>query len=70
MGPTFTRGTSPESISFATGVMTNKMEAGAFPPIDFPICDVRDVAKAHVEACIRDEANNTRFIVAKSMPCN
>lgn len=44
------------------------MPGGAFPPIEFPFCDVRDVAKAHVEACVRDEAKNMRFIVADPRP--
>lgn len=44
------------------------LQGGAFPPIDFPLCDVRDVAKAHLEACVRDEAKNMRFIVAQPRP--
>jgi nucleoside-diphosphate-sugar epimerase len=57
MGPTFTRGTF-ESGKFASEVMMGKSPGGALPPIEFGLCDVRDVAKAHVEACLRDEANN------------
>jgi len=48
----------------------NKMAIPSFPPIDFPLCDVRDVAKAHLEACVRDEAKNMRFIVAEPRPFN
>jgi hypothetical protein len=67
MGPTFTRG-SFESGKFASEVMMGTSPGGALPPIEFGLCDVRDVAKAHVEACLRDEANNQRFIVAEGKP--
>ena len=67
MGPTFTKG-SFESGDMCKAVMMNTMQSKKFPPIDFPLCDVRDVAKAHVEACLKDEANNQRFIVAESRP--
>ncbi len=36
----------------------------AAPKISFPVCDVRDVALAHVEAMLRPAAANQRFIVA------
>ena len=48
----------------------NKLPFPSFPPIDMPLCDVRDVAKAHLEACVRDEAKNMRFIVAQLRPLN
>ena len=50
--------------------MMNKLPFPSFPPIDMPLCDVRDVAKAHLEACVRDEAKNMRFIVAEPRPFN
>lgn len=50
--------------------MMGTFPGGAFPPIDFFFCDVRDVAKAHLEACVRPEANNQRFIVAEPRPFN
>ena len=37
----------------------------ASPKIIFPVCDVRDVAAAHVEAMLRPEAAGQRFIVAE-----
>ncbi|MGL4397287.1 MAG: SDR family oxidoreductase [Hyphomicrobium sp.] len=37
----------------------------AAPRIRFPVCDVRDVAAAHVEALIRPQAAGERFIVAE-----
>lgn len=69
MGPTFTKGKF-ESGEMCAGVMMNKMKTGSFLPAEFPLCDVRDVAKAHLEACVRDEAKNMRFIVAQLRPLN
>lgn len=34
------------------------------PKLSYPTADVRDVAKAHLEAAIRPEAANRRFIIA------
>ena len=34
----------------------------AFPKLNFCVVDVRDVARAHIEAMVRPEANGERFI--------
>ncbi|MBR9826247.1 MAG: aldehyde reductase [Alphaproteobacteria bacterium] len=36
----------------------------AFPPLAFGVVDVRDIAKAHVEAMLRPEAAGERFIMS------
>ena len=69
MGPTFTRGNFT-SGDFCKGVLMGTFPGGALPPIDFVLCDVRDVAEAHVQACLRPEADNQRFIVAEARPFN
>lgn len=34
------------------------------PPVNFPICDVREVAQAHLSAIKEPEARNKRFIIS------
>ena len=46
-------------------VVTGKFR---FLPIDFPFCDVRDVAEAHLQCVLNQESDNKRFILAQSYP--
>jgi hypothetical protein len=39
------------------------------PNLYIPSCDVRDVAKAHVNAMILDSAINNRHIIVNSVEC-
>lgn len=39
------------------------------PNFNFPVCDVRDVALAHLKAMILDEAKNNRHLVASRQEC-
>jgi len=60
IGPNF------NSASFSSGDMVGGCLTGAMPAIPavyFPMVDVRDVAKAHLEGVLRDEANGKRFIL-------
>lgn len=57
-----------ESHRFSTSVnimagIVNKTYPGV-PRVQFPICDVRDVAKAHIKALTLPEAANNRHIIA------
>lgn len=46
-------------------LMTGQMSAVGLPRIALPLVDVRNVAQAHLEAAIRDEANGKRFILCE-----
>jgi nucleoside-diphosphate-sugar epimerase len=61
-GPSKTPRTDSESIKLMHDMIRGVYRFGA-PPLCFGIVDVRDVAKAHVEAAIRPEAEG-RFILA------
>ncbi|XP_045119349.1 putative uncharacterized oxidoreductase C513.07 [Portunus trituberculatus] len=50
------------SVSLMTGIV-NKTYPGV-PRVQFPVCDVRDVARAHVKALTLPEAANNRHIIA------
>lgn len=60
LGPAMSSDVST-SLELITQPMQNKVPA--FPKISFGIVDVRDVAKAHIEAMERPEAAGERFIV-------
>lgn len=61
-GPSKTPRTDSESIKLMRDMIRGVYRFGA-PPLCFGIVDVRDVARAHVEASIRPEAEG-RFILA------
>lgn len=67
LGPSKTPRADSESIRFMRGIIRGRMKAGA-PPLWFGVVDVRDVAKAHVEAAIRPDAEGRFILVADSMP--
>jgi len=54
------------SSSFSSGDLVGGLLTGAMPEIfasHFSMVDVRDVAQAHLEGVLRDEANGKRFIL-------
>lgn len=54
-----------EDLSFSNGLIWKSVSGGDLPLMDYPYwVDVRDVAKAHVEALQRKEASGQRFILA------
>ena len=62
LGPSKTPRADSESIKLMRDMLRGVYKLGA-PPLCFGVVDVRDVAKAHVEAAIRPEAEG-RFILA------
>ncbi|KAG0710408.1 putative uncharacterized oxidoreductase [Chionoecetes opilio] len=52
---------SATSVNIMSGIV-NKTYPGV-PRVQFPVCDVRDVAKAHVKALTLPEAVNNRHII-------
>jgi len=60
LGPAMS-GDVSASLELVTQAMQNKVPA--FPKLTFGIVDVRDVAKAHVEAMERPDAAGERFLV-------
>ena len=61
LGPVMSQDVST-SISLVSAQMDGRLPAN--PPLSFGVVDVRDIAKAHVEAMIRPEANGERYIMA------
>lgn len=67
INPAFVQGPALDddiSTSLQVLVLMAKGVYPAAPRISFPICDVRDVARAHVTALTTPEAAGQRFIVA------
>lgn len=60
LGPNLIK-TNFSSGDMIAGVITGGMPE--LPASHFPLVDVRDVAKAHLEGVLRDEANGKRFIL-------
>lgn len=48
--------------------MFMKRELPSVSPIPFPFVDVRDVAQAHLNAILEEEAANKRFLLVESCP--
>ncbi len=65
LGPNVSTGSS-ESIDFAKTLMLGKWPM--LPKRMLGVVDVRDVSKAHLEAVLRDEANDKRFILCAESP--
>ncbi|XP_042209022.1 putative uncharacterized oxidoreductase YDR541C isoform X3 [Homarus americanus] len=62
LGPALTEGhKNATSVSFMVQIV-NKVYPGV-PRVQMPICDVRDVAKAHLKALTMPEAVNNRHII-------
>lgn len=65
MGPNISTSSS-ESINFGKDLMLAKYPM--LPKQTIPFVDIRDVCKAHLEAVLRDEANDKRFILCAECP--
>ncbi len=65
LGPSKTPRGDSESIRFIRDMLGGVFKMGA-PPLCFGVVDVRDVAKAHVEAAIRPDAGGRYILVADS----
>ncbi|HET6415553.1 MAG TPA: NAD-dependent epimerase/dehydratase family protein, partial [Polyangiales bacterium] len=63
LGPSKTPRADSESIKLMADMIRGVYKFGA-PPLCFGIVDVREVAKAHVEAAIRPEAEGRHILVA------
>lgn len=62
LGPSRTPRTDSESIKFITDMLTGRYKIGA-PDLYFGVVDVREVAKAHVEAAVRPDAEGRHILV-------
>ena len=68
INPGFIVGPNLNSAHFSSGDMIKQIMMGempGLPKIQMPVVDVRDCATAHLEACLREEANGKRFILAE-----
>mgnify|MGYP003132901032 FL=1 len=59
LGPAMSKDVS-SSLQLVSQPLEGKLPA--FPKLSFGVIDVRDVARAHIEAMLRPEANGERFI--------
>jgi nucleoside-diphosphate-sugar epimerase len=64
LGPSKTPRADSESVKFIRDMLRGVYKMGA-PPLCFGVVDVRDVAKAHVEAAIRPDAAGRYILVAE-----
>lgn len=68
INPAFVQGPALDGDLSTSHELMRLMAEGRYPAspkIIFPVCDVRDVAVAHVEAMLRPEAAGQRFIIAE-----
>lgn len=68
INPAFVQGPALDDDLSTSHELMRLMAEGRYPAspkIVFPVCDVRDVAAAHVEAMVRPEAAGQRFIIAE-----
>ena len=66
--PAFVQGPALDGDLSTSHELMRLMAEGRYPAspkVTFPVCDVRDVAAAHVEAMIRPAAAGQRFIIAE-----
>eukprot|EP01113_Clastostelium_recurvatum_P028070 TRINITY_DN339_c0_g2_i2.p1 TRINITY_DN339_c0_g2~~TRINITY_DN339_c0_g2_i2.p1 ORF type:complete len:339 (+),score=75.85 TRINITY_DN339_c0_g2_i2:510-1526(+) len=63
LGPVQTKRADAASIKTAIGFLNGSMKETGVPPNCFGIVDVRDVAAAHIEAAVRQEAHG-RYIIS------
>ncbi|MCF8232686.1 MAG: NAD-dependent epimerase/dehydratase family protein [Bacteroidales bacterium] len=66
LGPSLTKRTDSTSINFIYSLLNGRFKQG-IPNLYFGIVDVRDVAKAHVQAATKLDANGRHILVAESM---
>jgi dihydroflavonol-4-reductase len=62
-GPSITHNLDGASMGMVTQMINGKMSM--IPDLSFPMVDVRDVAKLHVEALSKEGINGKRFIAAR-----
>jgi len=62
LGPSKTPRTDSESIKFIKDMLTGRYKIGA-PDLCWGVVDVREVAKAHVEAAVRPDAEGRHILV-------
>ncbi|MEQ1669635.1 MAG: aldehyde reductase [Hyphomicrobium sp.] len=68
INPAFVQGPALDDDLSTSHELMRLMAAGTYPAapkVIFPVCDVRDVAAAHVEAMLRPDAAGQRFIIAE-----
>lgn len=65
IGPSITKRTDSTSIDFMLSFLNGKYQSGA-PELYFGMVDVRDVAKAHVAAAYKDEAEGRHITVSET----
>ena len=66
INPGFILGPNLNAAGFSSGDVVKKILLGKFPgmpKVQFATVDVRDCATAHLNAVLRDEANNQRFVL-------
>lgn len=66
MGPSRSKRTDGVSVDFMKTLLSGQFKVGTLP-MDTGFVDVRDVARAHVEAAVRPEASGRHLLVADSM---
>ncbi len=66
MGPSLSQRKDSTSINFMVSLLKGKFKAG-IPDLYFGVVDVRDVARAHVNAALKDTAKGRHILVSKSM---
>lgn len=63
-GPTVLPLKGPEELTYSNGIVWGVVSGKPLPTMDWPFwVDVRDVAKAHIEALQNPEASGKRFIL-------
>lgn len=68
INPAFVQGPALDDDLSTSHELMRLMAAGKYPAspkVVFPVCDVRDVAAAHVEAMVREAAAGERFLIAE-----
>jgi nucleoside-diphosphate-sugar epimerase len=66
LGPSKTARTDSESIKMIADMLKGRFKIGA-PAFWFGVVDVQDVAKAHVEAAVRSDAEGRHILVNRSL---
>jgi nucleoside-diphosphate-sugar epimerase len=65
LGPSLSQRTDSTSISFMRSLLNGEFRQG-IPDLHFGVVDVRDVAKAHIEAALNGKASGRHILVSES----
>ena len=65
LGPSLAQASDSTSLSTILEIMDGTLRSGA-PDLRFPVVDVRDVARAHINAAIKKSANGRHILVSSS----